>query len=226
MSNESPKNCQNSKLLQKNDSPKKTKLNNNELKSNMSSNENTNVVLDETKDSENIQKLNKTIAKEDSGALDSEQSPDVESFEPNLKSWKWDKDFSLVRNANNYSSKGSKSSSTSYKVIRKFVPPSASEIFTNQMISKKNDQNSSTNINSKVDTTKQMKALATSKLTDNLKSLSEEISQSERGVAPWMPKPKQLKDKALNKKIADGLEFLNAIRKFYIYKSIQIFDSK
>jgi hypothetical protein len=220
MSNESPKNSQNSKLLQKNGSLQKTKSNNNELKSNMSSSENTNLVLNETKDSENIQKFNKTIAKENSEALDSEQSPDVESFEPNLKSSKSDKDFSLVRNTNNNSSKGSLSSSTSYKVIRKFVPPSASEMFTNQMISKKNDQNS------KVDTTKQTKALATSKLTDNLKSLSEEISESERGVAAWMPKPKQLKDKALNKKIVDGLEFLNAIRKFYIYKSIQIFDSK
>lgn len=214
MSNESTKNSQNSKLLQKNGSPQKTKSNNNELKTNMSSSENTNVVLNETKDSEDIQKFNETIAKEDS-----EQSPDVESS-------KSDKDFSLVRNTNNNSSKGSQLSSTSYKVIRKFVPPSASEMLTNQMISKKNDQNSSTNINSKVDTTKQTKALATSKLTDNLKPLSEEISQSERGVAPWMPKPKQLKDKALNKKIADGLEFLNAIRKFYIYKSIQIFDSK
>ncbi len=156
-----------------------------------------------------------------------DESPEI-SFSPSPKSQKTESDSQ--KSPKKFICDQSMATTTNaYQPKRKFEPPLSSDILKGLDKSRQimAEDNKDENDEKRETQTSDLPTLTTSSsLMANVKSsLEVVVGLSRKGVPAWMSKPKDLRPKDSKYKTTVGLEFIDKLRKFYIYDNITIFDN-
>lgn len=156
-----------------------------------------------------------------------DESPEI-SFSPSPKSQKTESDSQ--KSPKKFICDQSMATTTNaYQPKRKFELPLSSDILKGLDKSRQimAEDNKDENDEKRETQTSDLPTLTTSSsLMANVKSsLEVVVGLSRKGVPAWMSKPKDLRPKDSKYKTTVGLEFIDKLRKFYIYDNITIFTT-